>query len=106
MNWRHGLFIAAALLLTAAELQGYSHWKLKDGTGSKIVRDSGSNGINGRISDPGHCVWAQEDDRGFFLSFSGGKPVTIPNKLALILEQGMDIQIRFSCDLDKIGPAR
>ena len=106
MNLKLGIFLLAAYIAAAPSLYGYSHWKLKDGTGSKIVRDSGSNGINGRISDPEHCVWGQEDDRGFFLSFSGGRPVTIPNKLALILEQGMDIRIRFSCDLDKIGPSR
>ena len=68
MNRRYGLFIAAAFLV-AVELQGYSHWKLKDGTGALTVKDSGSNGINGRISDPEHCAWGQEDDRGFFLSF-------------------------------------
>ena len=103
---KSSIMMAAALLLAAAELQGYSHWKLKEGTGARVIRDSGNNNINGKIVDPEHCVWGQEDDRGFFLSFSGGKPVEIPNKLALILEQGMDISIHFSCDLSKIGPSR
>ncbi len=95
--------LAIALCLCMA-LCADSYWKCKDGTGSSIVCDSGSSRRNGVIDDSGKCVWAREDDRGFFLTFRNGGSVIIPGTDSLEFPKGFDAEFFFSCDFDAIGP--
>ncbi|MBQ7650023.1 MAG: hypothetical protein IJS15_03640, partial [Victivallales bacterium] len=91
------------LLSLCMTLCADSHWKCKDGTGSTSVSDSGSSRRHGVIDGSGKCVWAREDDRGFFLTFKNGGSVIIPGTENLEFPKGFDAELFFSCDFDAIG---
>lgn len=71
------------------------HWEFKDGTGSFEVKDSGQEKLHGKIIQPDRCIWAREDDRGFFLNFSGGA-VQVESDKKLLYSQGLILDIHFS----------
>jgi len=79
-----------------------AHWKLKDGTGSFKVKDSGQGKLHGKIIDPNNCTWAREDDRGSFLCFSGGA-VRIESDKKLLYPQGLILNIHFSYSKASFG---
>ena len=85
--------LAAVSVLSAAE------WKIKDGTGSTVLKDSGPDKIDLEIRTPETVTWAREDDRSFFLNFSGGE-VTGPAE-KLLFPDGMILDVFFSPDLGK-----
>ena len=85
------LALFAAANLSAAE------WKIKDGTGSSVLKDSGPDKIDLKIATPETVTWAREDDRDFFLNFFGGA-VTGPAE-KLLFPDGMILEIFFSPDL-------
>ena len=82
-----------------AQVSG-AEWKCKDGTGSRLVKDSGPNGLDLTIRTPDKVDWAREDDRGFFLSFGGGT-VSRPMDPRLHFPDGQVIRIHFSADMKK-----
>jgi len=84
---------AAAGLLSAAD------WRIKDGTGSLVLKDSSPDGIDLKIATPETVTWAREDDRGFFLNFSGGYAAGPGEKL--LFPDGMVLEIFFSPDLER-----
>ncbi|MBQ9501141.1 MAG: hypothetical protein IJU70_03180, partial [Lentisphaeria bacterium] len=75
-------------------------WKCKDGTGSRRVKDANPGGLDLTIRTPDKVDWAREDDRGFFLSFSGGT-VSRPMDRRLHYPDGQVIRIHFSADIKK-----
>lgn len=93
------------LILVGANIlaEPAAHWKIKDGTGSSIVKDSSANGLDGSIINPANCEWAREDDRGFFLTFSPKGSVQIPHNDKLNFAKGFIAEIHFSCNLEAIG---
>ncbi|MBQ7207717.1 MAG: hypothetical protein IJS01_07975 [Lentisphaeria bacterium] len=92
------LFLAAAaMLLTGVEA---ADWQCKDGTGSTLVKDAEPGGFDFTIRTPDKVDWAREDDRGFFLSFSGGT-VSRPMDRQLHYPDGQVIRIRFSANIKK-----
>jgi len=97
-----GSFGGAVLLaLFAAANLFAADWKIKDGTGSSFLKDSGPDKIDLKITTPETVTWAREDDRDFFLNFSGGE-VTGPAE-KLLFPDGMILEIFFSPDLSKGG---
>jgi len=88
---------AAAMLLTGVEA---ADWKCKDGTGSTRVKDADPTGLDLTIRTPDKVDWAREDDRGFFLSFSGGT-VSRPMDRRLHYPGGQVIRIHFSANIKK-----
>jgi len=85
------------------QLSAGSYWKCKDGTGSTVVRDSGSFKLDAVIDPSGRCSWAREDDRGFFLTFKNGGYASVPHDKKLSLVNGFVLEVFFSCDLEAIG---
>ena len=91
-----GILTAGALLagvLSAAE------WKIKDGTGSSVLKDASPDKIDLKIATPGTVTWAREDDRDFFLNFSGGEVTGPAEKLQF--PDGMILDVFFAPDLEK-----
>ena len=82
-----------------AQVSG-AEWKCKDGTGSRLVKDSGPDGLDLTIRTPDKVDWAREDDRGFFLSFDGGT-VSRPMDPRLHFPDGQVIRIHFSANTKK-----
>ena len=82
-------------MLSASALE----WKCKDGTGTRILKDS-DNGVSLYIRTPDKVDWAREDDRGFFLSYNGGI-VSRQMDSRFHFPDGMIINIRFSVDPSK-----
>ena len=97
-----GVLAFALALFASMTLCADSYWKCKDGTGSSVVSDSGSSRRDGVIDGSGKCVWAREDDRGFFLTFRNGGSVLIPKTEDVEFPKGFDMEIFFSCDFDAI----
>ena len=85
--------LAFSSLLAAAE------WKIKDGTGSTVLKDSSPEKTDLKITTPETVTWAREDDRSFFLNFAGGE-VTGPAE-KLLFPDGMILEISFAPDLKK-----
>ena len=77
--------------------QGLIDWQCKDGTGSRLVKDSGPDRIHLTIADPATVTWAREDDRGFFLNFAGGTATAPTTKL--LFPEGLQLEIHFAADL-------
>ena len=78
------------------------HWKIKDGENSIIVADSLGK-LDGKITTPDLVKWAREDDRDWFLSFSNGGKVVMPNDKSLEYQNGFIASVKFSCDMEAIG---
>ena len=93
---RSRFFCTAAVLCAAAGLFA-ADWKIKDGTGSLVLKDSGPEKIDLKIATPDTVTWAREDDRSFFLNFAGGQ-VTGPAE-KLLFPDGMILEVDFSPDL-------
>ena len=89
--------LAAGTLLTGSIAA--AEWKIKDGTGSLVLKDSGPDKIDLKIAAPETVTWAREDDRGFFLNFSGGT-VTGPAE-KLLFPDGMVLEVFFAPDLER-----
>jgi len=91
-----GILTAGVLLagsIAAAE------WKIKDGTGSSVLKDSSPAKIDLKIATPETVTWAREDDRDFFLNFSGGEVTGPAEKLQF--PDGMILDVFFAPDLEK-----
>ena len=85
--------VLAAAGLAAAE------WKIKDGTGSLVLKDSSPDKIDLKIATPETVTWAREDDRDFFLNFSGGAVTGPAEKLQF--PDGMILEVFFAPDLER-----
>ena len=92
--------LLAAGILLAGSLAA-AEWKIKDGAGNAVLRDSGPDKIDLAVATPETVTWAREDDRGSFLNFSGGT-VTGPAE-KLLFPEGMILEIDFSADLKSGG---
>ena len=104
MKYRFVVLMALAMGICsgAQGADAAHHWKIKDGENSAIIADS-LNKLNGKISTPDTVKWAREDDRDWFLTFSNGGSVEIPNDKTMDYTNGFIANIKFSCDLEAIG---
>ena len=94
-------FYLASILavLSGAVFAGTSHhWTLKEGEGSKVIKDS-TGTLNGKLV--GDVAWAREDDRGWFLNYKGGR-AEIASSADLNYPEGVIAQIHFSVNLAEI----
>ena len=96
MMFKKMLTILEATLLAGS--LAAAEWKIKDGTGSLVLKDSSPDKIDLKIATPDTVTWAREDDRSFFLNFSGGT-VTGPAE-KLLFPDGMVLEVFFAPDLD------
>ncbi|MBQ9501149.1 MAG: hypothetical protein IJU70_03225 [Lentisphaeria bacterium] len=91
----HGIkslfLLAAAVLMTGLEA---ADWALKDGTGSALARDAEGKS---HLALKGKVSWAREDDRSFFLNFSGGTAECKAD--GLYFPDGMVLEVFFAPDL-------
>ncbi len=87
------IFAVAALPLAAVE----HLWNIKDGAGSAVCKDSGSDPVNLKINSSGNVVWAREDDRDWFLNINGGS-LSAP-KAKMAYPDGVVINVKFSANL-------
>ena len=87
------IFTIAALPLAAVE----HLWNIKDGAGSAVCQDSGSNPVNLQINSSDNVVWAREDDRDWFLNINGGS-LSAP-KAQMAYPDGAVINVKFSANL-------
>ncbi|MBE6404162.1 MAG: hypothetical protein E7039_10665 [Lentisphaerae bacterium] len=88
------LLFAAALTLPLAAVEHI--WNFKDGSGSKICKDSGTDPVDLQMLQPDNIVWAREDDRGWFLNFNGGY-LRAPNA-KMAYADGLVIDIKFAAN--------
>ena len=89
------LFTALAVL----PLMAVEHiWNIKDGSGSKICKDSGSDPVDLVIRNPEKVVWAREDDRGWFLNYKGGRVEVAPGA-DINYPEGVIAELNFSVNL-------
>jgi len=91
MSWKKLVLLAAAALLTGVDA---AEWKLKDGTGNATAKDSGGDS---HLALKGKVSWAREDDRSFFLNFSGGTAECRAD--GLYFPDGMVLEVFFAPDL-------
>ena len=90
-------FLCTAAALCAAAGLSAADWRIKDGTGSLVLKDSSPDKIDLKIATPDTVTWAREDDRSFFLNFAGGQ-VTGPAE-KLLFPEGLVLEVDFSPDL-------
>ena len=91
-----GILTAGTLL---AGSMAAAEWKIKDGTGSFVLKDASPDNIDLKIATPETVTWAREDDRDFFLNFSGGEVTGPAEKLQF--PDGMILDVFFAPDLVK-----
>ena len=92
--------IAGALCLSALTSIHALDWQCKDGTGNRVIKDHDATKLHLFIRTPDKVDWAREDDRGYFLSYNGGT-VSRPMTPKMNFPDGMEINIRFSVELQK-----
>ena len=90
-----GLAFCAALLAAAGLFA--AEWKIKDGAGSTVLKDSSPDRIDLKIETPETVTWAWEDDRASFLNIAGGR-ITGPAE-KLLFPDGMTLEVVFSANL-------
>ena len=91
MSWKTLILLLTAALLTGVDA---AEWKLKDGTGNAAAKDSGGNS---HLALKGKVSWAREDDRSFFLNFSGDTAECKAD--GLYFPDGMVLEVFFAPDL-------
>lgn len=92
------VFAAAilAVFFAGSILAGTSHhWTIKEGEGSKIIKDSKGT-LNGKLV--GDVTWAREDDRGWFLNYKGGRVEVAPGA-DINYPEGVIAELNFSVNL-------
>ena len=91
--------LKSCIILTAALAAGLfgAEWKVKDGAGSLVLKDSSPDRIDLKIDTPETVTWAWEDDRASFLNIAGGSISGPADKL--LFPDGMTLEIAFSANL-------